>query len=422
MSLPFAGFDFGSYPEDGFFDKVASQVSDDHRSLRERNRRKRAVWAQAPAMQMAASLVQGPFGLEPEGEAEYADMLVRMTESLFREPLVQRYENHLNQGNVLARNNTEWWHALGHQYLAAIGWCNALSRAEAMALKPDKMPIVLDERLWLTTHAPDGTERPSAFADVGPRELALEWAGRTLESKTYLWHQNTLDAACAAPLVPHVVQPNAMPFESIFFSFESAAWSGIGDDYDVINVDGRPIPVRTETWWVMVTVLADAGMMLTFDRQYWPTASPSFVPQTHHIMEPIPWGAKWPESFQNRPFREQIGAVLRMLAFMQAPFVDTTLLERRLPRPMRREYDRQGKEAPIKEVSVITLRRALYEPVWNGNDHEVSHDRFSHSWWVNGHYRWQWYPSEKNHKLIAIAPYMKQVGKPLLPQIRDVSR
>jgi hypothetical protein len=349
--------------------------------------------------------------------------------ALMREPLIARYQNHIRQPNVGARSNTEWWHALAHQYMTAAGWTLAQTRAEVAGLALPTMPIILDERLWQGT----------AFEHTGPREVAFEWAGRTLESKTYLWHQNTMDAALAAPLVPHVVQPNAMPFESLFFSFENVAFAEVragnvtsdgmivDDSTDpmerqVVTPTGEFLPYRVETWWMQVSALGDAGMMLLFDRQYWPVDAPGYVPQQHMIFEPIPWGARWPEDFEGRPFRRQIGAVLRMLAFMQAPFVDTSLLERKLPRPIRREYDRAGKQPPLKEVSIITLRRALYEPVWNGTDHEVTHGRYAHSWWVNGHYRWQWYPSEKTHRLIAIAPYMKQIGKPLLPQIRDVSR
>ena len=421
MSLPTTE----PYPEDGFFDKVRRQVRDDHAAVRMRNRHKRAVWAQAPAMQMAANLVRGPFGLEPEGEAEYAEMLVRLQQAMSDEPLVHRYGNHLQDPNLAGRSNTEWWHALGHQYLVALGWARAQTRDEVAGRRLKDMPIILDERLWMS----------NAFKDVGPREIAFEWAGRTLESKTYLWHQNTLNAALAAPLVPHVVQPNALPFESLFFSFEWLAFEEhrvgggseitgmVTGEHQVQTPDGKFVPYRVETWWMQLSALGDAGMMLLFDRQYWPINEPQFIGQTHHIFEPIPWGAKWPEDFEKRPFKAQIGAVLRMLAFMQAPFVDTTLLERKLPRPIRREYDRANKQAPLKEVSIITLRAKLYEPTWNGqDDHEVDHDRYKHSWWVNGHYRWQWYPREKTHKLIAVAPYMKQIGKPLLPQIRDVSR
>lgn len=426
-------FNFGSYPEDGFFERVAAQVTDDHRDVRARNRKKREVWKQAPAMQFASNLLQGSFGLEPEGEEEFAEMLRRMADALHSEPLVGRYQNHLDQPNAASRSNTEWWHALGHQYIVALCWAAALSRAEASALHPQEMPVILDERLWTT----------GAFKDTGPREISYEWVGRTLEAKTYLWHQNTLDAALAAPLVPHVVQPNAMPFDSLFFSFEHAAFvqhhelqlndadpdgtllKNPNPDMPVMEIDGTPVPCRSETWWVMLSIMGDAGVMLTFDRQFWSEGGIDFVPQQHHIMEGIPWGARWPEDFEHRQHKMQIGAVLRMLAFMQAPFVDTTPMARSLPRPIRREYDRAGKNWPTKEVSIITLRAALHEPLYrNGTDGEgeIDHDRYKHSWWVNGHYRWQWYPSEKNHKLIAIAQYMKQIGKPLLPQIRDVSR
>lgn len=412
-------FNFGSYPEDEFFQRVRRQVGEDHQGIRERNRRRREVWASSPAMQIASNLIQGPFGLEPEGEAEYADMLKRLSGALRREPLVARYENHLAQPNIVHRANTEWWHALGHQYIVTLAWTIAQSRKEAQDEGSDIMPVILDERLWST----------DAFKGVGPREIAFEWAGRVMEAKTYLWHQNTLDASLAAPLVPHVVQMNALPFDSLFFSFEYAAFNQFRTNGSVVQRmdDGssEDVACQDETWWMLLSRLGDAGFMLAFDRQFHPIPGhgPKWVPQAHFIMEPVAWGARWPEDFEQRPHREYIGAALRMLAFMQAPFVDTTLMERKLPRPIRREYDRAQKQAPLKEVSVITLRASLYEPTYrNGDTTEGNGRQYSHSWWVNGHYRWQWFPREKTHRLIAIAPYMKQVGKPLLAQIRDVSR
>ena len=119
---------------------------------------------------------------------------------------------------------------------------------------------------------------------------------------------------------------------------------------------------------------------------------------------------------------QEIGYVLRMLAFMQAPFVDASQSRRQLPRPIRREYERERRPVPDKQCSIITLRRALHEPVYPQGEAPEGSREYRHSWWVSGHYRWQFYPSEQTHRLIAIAPFMKQIGKPLLRQLWDVKQ
>jgi hypothetical protein len=365
-------------------------------------------------MRMASQLIQGPFGHEPVGEEEHAVMLLRATEGFKREPLVMRYLNHL-ENSPRPHSNTEWWHALGHQYVAAAQFTVANTFAEAVQNHDGSVPsvpVMLDGRLF----------NEGGIVDIGPREFSYEWMGRVMRAQTYLWHDNTYAAATAAPLVPHIIQPNALPFDDMFFSFENAAMVSPTDAV-FRTVDGMEVPAISETWWMHISRLADAGFALVFDRYLLP-AQPQYMQQEHIMFEPVPWGARWPQDFEGFDSYKVIGAVLRMMAFMQAPFVDVTPLERKLPRPIRREYDRAGKEAPLKEVSIITLRARLNEPIYNGltEGEEGSGRQYQHSWWVNGHYRWQWYPATKQHKLIAIAPYMKQVGKPLLPQIRDVSR
>jgi hypothetical protein len=65
----------------------------------------------------------------------------------------------------------------------------------------------------------------------------------------------------------------------------------------------------------------------------------------------------------------------------------------------------------IKEVVVFTLRRAK-TPQYEGEQQEVA---WSHRWMVNGHWRNQWYPSEKVHRQIWIAPFIKGPdNKPLI--------
>lgn len=400
-----------------FLTSLRRQIREDHAGIRERNAQREAVWRQSPAMRMASELLQGPFGHEPVGEQEHGVMLLRTAEAFAREPLVSRYMNHL-QATGRGVHNTDWWHALGAQYIAALHMAKATSLDEynrrGRPSKPET-PVIIDARLFRPG-------QPPLLPDLGPNEFLYETMGRVMRGQTYLWHQNTIDAATSAPLVPHVFQPNALPFEDLFFCFENPIFIEPQKTLTLETEEGERMPSTSQTVWAHITRMGDAGAALIFDRALIPQDS-AYMPQTHLMFEPIPWGARWPEDFEGFDAYNVISAILRMLAFMQAPFVDTTPLERHLPRPMRREYERAGKQAPLKEVSIITLRAKLQEPIYrNGVAEEGPGREYKHSWWVNGHYRWQWYPSTREHKLIPIAQYMKQIGKPLLPQIRDVSR
>jgi hypothetical protein len=65
----------------------------------------------------------------------------------------------------------------------------------------------------------------------------------------------------------------------------------------------------------------------------------------------------------------------------------------------------------IREVVVFTLRRAK-NPKYEGEERDV---QWSHRWIVQGHWRNQFYPSEKVHRQIGIAPFVKgPEGAPLI--------
>lgn len=403
---------------------INDQIATDHERLSRRNAERRRLAQQSPALQFSGLLGNK----EPETDAEYNAATSQLAALLLKDPVVERYNNFLDAASPHAAN-TEWWHAWGHQQVVAINYCLALTRKEVEdprnRINRTPHPIVWDARLF-SPHA-DGTP-----LTISPAEAGWEWAGRALDAQTYLWRHDTLDAAVAAPLPEHIVQPNAVPFTDIFFSFEMAAWVEMSES--TIKLDesmldeamrgGEPetIEARSETWWCLITTFAEAGMMIWFDKQIWPLEA-GYQPQTHLIVEPVSWGQRWPQDFEHRRFKQEIGSILRMLAFMQAPFVDASMSSRRLPRPFRRDYERKGRPAPPeKACSVITLRRALNEPVYRNGDESGPGRDYKHSWWVSGHYRWQYFPSEKTHRLIAIAPYMKQIGKPLLRKLYDVAR
>ena len=73
----------------------------------------------------------------------------------------------------------------------------------------------------------------------------------------------------------------------------------------------------------------------------------------------------------------------------------------RVSRPVWKRAVKRWK--PIKEVVVFTLRRAK-PPRYEGPEREV---HWSHRWFVGAHWRNQYYPSEKVHRQIWVAPYLK---------------
>jgi hypothetical protein len=95
-----------------------------------------------------------------------------------------------------------------------------------------------------------------------------------------------------------------------------------------------------------------------------------------------------------------------------------------LPRHQRRQLERinASKEEVTVQINVVTLRHRLVKP-----EHQVKPPEdgveWKHKWWVSGHYRAQWYPSDKSHKVIWIAPFLKgPEDAPLLEKIYTVVR
>lgn len=397
-----------------FFERMQADADHDRAEMARKNAARREIFRRSPAMAAAFP------SLLPESEADFDRGLKMLTRAYSIDPMLLRYVNHLEH-SAAPHANTEWWHAFGHQRLACLSTANAYTREEFLKvgdIQRRSMPVIWDSRLY-----PLADSTPMMLKGVGPREMSFEMVGRIDEAQTYLWTQECLEAAVAAPLVPHAVVPNAVPFDNLFFSFEMAAWI---EQANVEDWDENPLKaggLHAETWWVTITKLGDAGMAFLIQKQLWPHAE-GWQPQEHILFEPIAWGSRWPEDFEGRRSALEISYLLRMLSFMQAPFVDAQPQTRRASRPMRRDYERAGKVAPEPQVSIVTLRRPLHEPLFtvpqegeNGSSRE-----YKHSWWVGGHYRWQYYPSTNDHKLIPIAPYMKQIGKPLLPRLHHVKQ
>jgi hypothetical protein len=92
---------------------------------------------------------------------------------------------------------------------------------------------------------------------------------------------------------------------------------------------------------------------------------------------------------------------------MQQPYVAET---KTAPVPDRHAIKRMARAGTnIRDVRVITLRKAAVQPV-GGGDRE-----YHHRWIVRSHWRKQWYPSQQRHVPKIIPAYVKGPdGAPML--------
>lgn len=89
-----------------------------------------------------------------------------------------------------------------------------------------------------------------------------------------------------------------------------------------------------------------------------------------------------------------------LLLLLQQPIVVDTI-----SRPRRAELRQAARNKMFApDVRVLTLRERKYRPSRPEESHAVD---WSHRWMVEGHWRWQWYPSIQDHKRIWIFAYQK---------------
>lgn len=95
-----------------------------------------------------------------------------------------------------------------------------------------------------------------------------------------------------------------------------------------------------------------------------------------------------------------VASIIAARRFMALPFVTKSGL--RIPNKLQRK----AKSKPtIQEVETVILRRIKYER--KGNAKTNSDIGWSCQWWVDGHWRNQWYPSKQTHSPKWIDAYIK---------------
>lgn len=308
--------------------------------------------------------------------------------------LLKRYMHHLDSGS--SPRNTEPWQALAEKRYAAL----TLSMiGSGLASGPGGIG-------WAPHALPDGDD-PSIHG-VG---MAMLMASPV--TVPYLWMAEVEDMVRALPLPRHVVGRNLLPHPWMFFSCEVA--------YGPVTflAGGEHLNGAYIDWFLLRDnrTHLDVVVPLSFQHDAPSDKSTVILPMS------IPYGKTWPDDFPEGEV-QPIGVVLKRLAFINSPYVET--VEHRLPRPIRREMHRAGLDVRPEDEETcrtVVLRRAAAEAqAQHDADRESGRDWRGH-WWVSGHFRAQWYPSEEAHKVIWVAPYVKgDLSKPLIEKTYVVTR
>ena len=316
-------------------------------------------------------------------------MLRSMVDVSQRDPLVRAY---------VARNgapNTEGWHALGE--LRALGLTLALS-----GLNPG-YPV--DVELLVNGEGRALDREASAMALVG----------RTLLAQPYLW-MDAIDAHVrSSPDLPrHTIARDQMPFPMMFWSLQTSRVSqGVECNWFLLSDEAGCLSIMSD-------YTVPPGVPDPISGEVHPLGYTRFARVT------IDYGSVWPDDYAgvNESVHLAVEWVLKSIAFLASPYVVAPSAT--VPRAFRREAARLAKKAgqpppPDPLVRVVTLREPATprpendDPDWQGARR--------HHWWVAGHYRAQWYPSLKGHKVIWIAPHLQgDLSKPLLERVYKVAR
>jgi hypothetical protein len=298
---------------------------------------------------------------------DVAKMARKLAINIENNPLFGQYISHINRSHT--QLNTEPWHAMGERLNAAWVLLHAM-------LPENKIPV-------------QGIRHGPYSQNV------LGLAQIVMRATPYLWSDKMEKLADAAPLPKHVVNRNIMPHPVMFWSRESAYVSEEGDNN-----------------WICVFYTSGQRIVIVGD------ISNKEGTKKEIIVGHITLGHTWPTDYNNDQY---VGRVLKRCAFLNSPYIDQE--SHRLQRHHRRQLDRAGfAEKQIEErIHVVKLRHRVVAGEHKQTPHEAT--EWKHKWWVSGHYRAQWYPSEKAHQVIWIAPYLKgPEDAPLLEKIYSVER
>lgn len=229
-------------------------------------------------------------------------------------------------------------------------------------------------------------------------DMKANIVGSLLEAQPFLLRKRAAALAAKFNLPDHIVSRTVMPYETMFFAFECTGMMDLKvEDAD----DGN-------TYCGMLAV-AEADHL--FATMMGTTASGDNALRV--IWDPV-FGHRFPEDTAS--FNE----LLQVLNFMQSKIA--VCHKQPASRAARRSMPRA--KCVQRDVGIVDLReyeRAPETPA--ATDGEHTDIDYKWRWMVRGHYRAQWYATEKAHHLIWIAPFVKgPQDKPLRPTVYDVRR
>ena len=232
---------------------------------------------------------------------------------------------------------------------------------------------------------------PLLSNDLAPDDrVAL--AAVILESQVYLWRSDIFDMAYMMPLPRHTISRELTPYNQMFFTFEHGR--------SVSDAAGGGGSHMGALYWIQLQA-GDNGIALLNGVQKHPKLG------TCMAISHIPYGAIYPDDFTDLS-RASSGLALRLLAFLSSPFIQTTT--HAYDRGTLAVLDHAFTGAPDHSAdltSVVVLRREAADALKQYDDDTAAGRIYTHRWWVSGHLRAQWYPSQKAHRLVWIAPYLK---------------
>jgi hypothetical protein len=233
-----------------------------------------------------------------------------------------------------------------------------------------------------------------ADEEAEPRRLFMFFS--LLMSQVYLWKYSIFVAAAQTPIPKHIITRNVLPHPVMFWSLQTA---------NKLVADNELL----ETNFLLVR---DQGTGLAFVLDIG-TRGVSWSP----VIFDLEYGSVFPDDIPPN-YRGAASLLLGCLAFLNSNYVEQ--VKQGLPRSMRRSKEFQDRPGGY-ETTVVQLRRRISEGAKGNQGGEAR--EWHHQWWVAGHIRAQWYPSEQAHKLIWIAPYLKGPDdKAILNKTYGVSR
>lgn len=304
-----------------------------------------------------------PVGTDPKQAKILLDGVLKNTVG---NPLLHQYVAHLDTPNA---RNTLPWHAMGER----LYWM-------LVAAAEPRIP-------WV-----DGNG--AEYED--PTPLAASYCAAMISSQVYLLRNNAAALARAMPDLPrHVISRKCMQYPAMFFSRETAN-SGDGLESNA-----------------MLLVDTGSGMAAFMDAVREKDTGPTMTCGT------VDYGKTYPDDFSGLE-REAVGITLKTLAFLASTVASVS--PERMGRGERRRMEKAGLPRHEYEamVSVIELRAAEQAQPSGDTSGEAE---WRHHWWVRGHWRAQWFPSEQAHHPVWVSPYVKgDLDKPLLEKVYHVNR